>query len=107
MILGLWYDCNFTRRRALNLRFNTRKNSKNANPIPCVLPTQTNKCLLLIQVKAVYTDVLSAFPKEITQLEQQSVVFESLLLAASPYETVKQSTTVKLASSKVGVCVLK
>ncbi|CAN0000824.1 unnamed protein product [Ectocarpus sp. 6 AP-2014] len=54
-----------------------------------------------IAVKAVYTDVLTAFPKEITQLEEQSVVFASTLLAPSPYKTVKQTTTLKLASPKI------
>ena len=53
------------------------------------------------QVKAVYTDVLSPFPKEISQLEDQSVVFESTLLVPSPYRTAKQSTIFKLASGKV------
>ncbi|CAN0427781.1 unnamed protein product, partial [Hapterophycus canaliculatus] len=54
-----------------------------------------------LQVKTVYTDVLSAFPKEIKQLDEQSVVFESTLYAPSPYKTVKQSTVLKLASPKV------
>ncbi|CAN0277993.1 unnamed protein product [Pylaiella littoralis] len=54
-----------------------------------------------ITVMAVYTDVLSAFPKEITQLEDQSVVFESCLWAASPYKTLTQSTTVKVEPTKI------
>lgn len=48
-----------------------------------------------------YTDVLAPFPKEITQLEDQSVLFESTLFAPSPYETAKQTTMLKLASAKV------
>eukprot|EP00903_Cladosiphon_okamuranus_P016026 g14798.t1 len=54
-----------------------------------------------IAVKAVYTDVLSPFPKEITQLEDQSVLFESTLFAPSPYRTAKQTTILKLASGKI------
>lgn len=54
-----------------------------------------------ITVKTVYTDVLSPFPKEIAQLEEQSVVFESTLLVASPYKTNKQNTAVKLASPNI------
>ena len=57
----------------------------------------------LLQVKLVYTDVLSPFPKEIAQLDEQSVVFESTLLVVSPYKTTKQSTVVALASPKVRV----
>lgn len=70
------------------------------------LPTFSSPWLYAPQVKTVYTDVLSPFPKEIAQLEEQSVVFESTLLAVSPYKTTKQNTVVKLASSKVqyGVC---
>lgn len=53
------------------------------------------------QVKAVYTDVLSPFPKEITQLQDQMVEFESSMLVGSPYKTLRQSTVIKLASTQV------
>ena len=56
-----------------------------------------------LQVKAVYTDVLYPYPKEITQLEDQLIVYETSLLAPSPYKTVKQTTILKLASSRVGL----
>ncbi|CAM9540554.1 unnamed protein product [Ascophyllum nodosum] len=54
-----------------------------------------------IAVKAVYTDVLYPYPKEITQLEDQLIVYETSLLAPSPYKTVKQTTILKLASSRI------
>lgn len=54
-----------------------------------------------IMVKAVYTEVLSPFPKEITQLQNQHVVYESSIFAASPYKTAKQSTIIKLASTEI------
>lgn len=57
--------------------------------------------LVLPQVESVYTDVLSPYPKEITQKEEQAVVYESSMFAPSPYKTSKQSTTIKLASSEV------
>ncbi|CAM9411265.1 unnamed protein product [Discosporangium mesarthrocarpum] len=54
-----------------------------------------------VVVLAVYTDVLEPFPKEITQLEDQMVVYRGKLLVGSPYLTTSQKTTVRLASTKV------
>ncbi|CAM9688459.1 unnamed protein product [Phaeothamnion confervicola] len=51
-----------------------------------------------LKVFAVYTGVLTPYPKEITQLEDQMVVYEDVLLAPTPYKTAAQSTTVLLAS---------
>ena len=70
-------------------------------PTPAPFPVAM---VCALQVKTVYTDVLSPFPKEIAQLDEQSVVFESTLLAVSPYKTAKQNTVITLASPKVRVC---
>ena len=56
---------------------------------------------LKVTVEMVFSHALRAFPERIAQAEKQSVVFEGNHYFLSPYKTVKQTTTVKLASSTV------
>ncbi|TMW60421.1 hypothetical protein Poli38472_000463 [Pythium oligandrum] len=54
-----------------------------------------------IKLNAHFTRVLKPFPEEITQKEDQLVVFEDGHLFASPYLTETQTTKVKLPSGRI------
>jgi oligosaccharyltransferase complex subunit alpha (ribophorin I) len=54
-----------------------------------------------LKVKAVFTELLEMYPAKITQLEEQRVRLTDNHYVLSPYHTVSQKTTVKLASSAV------
>lgn len=54
-----------------------------------------------IKLTAYFTRVLKPFPEEVTQKDEQLVVFEASHVALSPYATETQSTKVKLPSGRV------
>jgi oligosaccharyltransferase complex subunit alpha (ribophorin I) len=55
----------------------------------------------IVKVTAYYTHVLVPFPEEITQQEDQLVVYEDSHLVLSSYQTTTQTTKLKLASNRV------
>lgn len=54
-----------------------------------------------LKVKAVFTNLLTPYPAEITQLENQYVRLNGNHYFLSPYETTSQKTVFKLASSNI------
>lgn len=54
-----------------------------------------------LKVFTVFTNVLKPYPKEITQLQHQFVLYEDNAYFTSPYDTKSQTTTIKLPSSSV------
>ncbi|CAM9675983.1 unnamed protein product [Choristocarpus tenellus] len=54
-----------------------------------------------VQITAIYTDYLKAFPKEITQVDNQLVLYTGSMLVGLPYSTTTQSTSVHLGSKEV------
>jgi hypothetical protein len=54
-----------------------------------------------LKVKAVFTNLLTPYPAEITQLENQYVRLNGNHYFLSPYETTTQKTVFKLASSNI------
>jgi hypothetical protein len=54
-----------------------------------------------LKIKAVFTDLLKPYPAEITQLDQQLVLFEGNHYFLSPYPTTSQKSVFKLASSNI------
>ncbi|DAZ95504.1 TPA: hypothetical protein N0F65_001843, partial [Lagenidium giganteum] len=54
-----------------------------------------------VKVTAYFTHVLKPFPEEITQRDDQLVVYEDSHVLLSPYPTESQSTKLKLPSGKV------
>lgn len=55
----------------------------------------------IIKVTAYFTRVLTPYPAEISQTEDQFVLFETNYLVTSPYVTKTQTTKLKLPSGKV------
>jgi hypothetical protein len=55
----------------------------------------------ILKIKAVFTGLLSPYPAEITQSDQQLVLLDSLHYFYSPYVTVHQKSIYKLASSSI------
>jgi len=53
-----------------------------------------------VKVTGYFTRVLTPYPAEITQSDDQLVVFNASYLVVSPYVTKKQTTKLKMASSK-------
>lgn len=63
-------------------------------------PLRPNQSIKL-QGNIIFTRTLVPLPAEIAQSDAQLVLFEDSLYLYSPYQTVQQSTQVRLASSKV------
>ncbi len=55
----------------------------------------------IIKITSYYTRILFPYPAEISQYEEQTVLFTASHLFLSPYASTIQTTTVKLPSSKV------
>jgi oligosaccharyltransferase complex subunit alpha (ribophorin I) len=56
---------------------------------------------VVLDVMAVYTDVIRPFPAEIFQMDPQMVMYEGTSRVPSPYRTSLQSTTVQMKTTQV------
>mmetsp|Transcript_14306 Transcript_14306/g.21418 ORF Transcript_14306/g.21418 Transcript_14306/m.21418 type:complete len:431 (+) Transcript_14306:129-1421(+) len=60
-----------------------------------------NETEAIFKFVAIFTDILEQYPREISQNDNQKVLFKENVYFTSPYHTEKQKTIVKLASASV------